>query len=61
MEKIYTTNLKTIDITYPLLTRNNNNNKKYRGIDYPRDKCKSRVMYRPGIYRGIEYLITKTN
>ena len=59
MEKIYKTNMKVIN--YPLINIRKGLQKKYRGTDYRLNRTRTKVSYRPGSYRGVEYLISRYN
>ena len=59
MEKIYKTNMKVIK--YPLIDRRKGLQKKYRGTDYKLNRTRTKVSYRPGSHRGVEYLISRYN
>ena len=59
MERVHKTNLKTIK--YPIIDMRKGLQKRYRGIEYKTSKTKTKVSYRPGSYRGVEYLISRYN
>ena len=59
MERIHRTNIKVIK--YPLIDRRKGLQKKYRGTDYKLNRTRTKVSYRPGSYRGVEYLISRYN
>jgi len=59
MERVHKTNLKTLK--YPLLDIRKGLQKRYRGIEYKTNRTRNKVSYRPGSYRGVEYLINRYN
>ena len=59
MERVHKTNLKTLK--YPLLDIRKGLQKRYRGIEYKTNRTRNKVSYRPGSYRGVEYLISRYN
>ena len=59
MERVHKTNLKTIK--YPLIDIRKGLQKRYRGIEYKLNRTRTKVSYRPGSYRGVEYLIGRCN
>ena len=59
MERVHKTNLKTIK--YPLIDIRKGLQKRYRGIEYKLNRTRTKVSYRPGSYRGVEYLIGRNN
>tara|TARA_A100001201_G_scaffold140157_1_gene132942 strand:+ start:36 stop:227 length:192 start_codon:yes stop_codon:yes gene_type:complete len=59
MERIHKTNMKVIK--YPLIDIRKGLQKKYRGTDYRLNRTRTKLRYRPGSYRGVEYLISRYN
>ena len=59
MERVHKTNLKTIK--YPIVDMRKGLQKRYRGIEYKTSKTRNKVSYRPGFYRGVEYLMSRYN
>ena len=59
MERVHKTNLKTIK--YPIVDMRKGLQKRYRGIEYKTSKIRNKVSYRPGSYRGVEYLMSRYN
>ena len=59
MERVHKTNLKTIK--YPIIDMRKGLQKRYRGIEYKTSKTRNKVSYRPGCYRGVEYLMSRYN
>ena len=59
MERVHKTNLKTLK--YPLVDIRKGLQKRYRGIKYRTSRTRNKVSYRPGSYRGVEYLISRYN
>ena len=59
MERIHKTNLKTIK--YPIIDMRKGLQKRYRGTEYRLNRTRTKVSYRPGSYRGVEYLIGRYN
>ena len=48
-------------IKYPLIDIRKGLQKKYRGTDYRLNRTRTKLRYRPGSYRGVEYLISRYN
>ena len=48
-------------IKYPLIDIRKGLQKKYRGTEYKLDRTRTKLKYRPGSYRGVEYLISRYN
>ena len=59
MERIHKTNMKVIK--YPLIDIRKGLQKKYRGTEYKLNRTRTKLRYRPGSYRGVEYLISRYN
>ena len=59
MERVHKTNLKTLK--YPLVDIRKGLQKRYRGTEYKLNRTRNKVKYRPGSYRGVEYLISRYN
>ena len=48
-------------IKYPLIDIRKGLQKKYRGTEYKINRTRTKLRYRPGSYRGVEYLISRYN
>ena len=59
MERVHKTNLKTIK--YPIIDMRKGLQKRYRGTEYRLNRTRTKVSYRRGFYRGVEYLISRYN
>jgi len=59
MERIHKTNMKVIK--YPLINIRKGLQKRYRGNDYKLNRTRTKVSYRPGSYRGVEHLISRSS